>query len=793
MSASIDCRIVHIPRRTPFRPQISDCARFVIATLFVAALSIVSASAETADPFAPRLVRPGEATSGALLLEAAEPGAYVAAPIIASDVSIEISGPIARTRLTQRFENPTDGWIEGVYVFPLPDMAAIDTLRLQIGDRFIEGVIEERKEAARIYASAKAEGKKASLLEQERANVFTNSVANIGPYETVVVQIEYQERVRIDGDEFSLRFPMVVAPRYNPAPIVQTVGFDEAGWGAVDPVPDRARLEPPYIAPPNGEIAGASESTPAPAGLINPVTLTVDLDAGFPLGDIASAHHQIVVDRPSPRAARLRFAAEAASANRDFELVWRPADGLAPSAALFVEEIDGAAYYVAMVTPPILDADGDGALGAGPATASREIVFVVDTSGSMAGESIRQAKSSLALALKRLERGDAFNIIQFNSRMEQLFPRAREAHPHTIGAALDYVNRLDAGGGTEMLPALRAALSPAGILDDGAARLRQIVFVTDGAIGNEAQLFETIAGRLGENRLFTVGIGSAPNSFFMSRAAEIGRGASVQIGAVDQVAERMGALLEKLAAPVVTDISISWPGGSAEMWPSPAPDVYRGEPLVVAARAKHDGALDESGIASVQGFIGGRPWRAELPISAAAARRGVSKLWARRKIASLELEIARGADRPATEARILETALRHKLISRLTSLVAVDVARSRPDNAELQRRDAPLVLPVGWDFGKVFGETGGSRTQRDAVAPAIAAPLKAALNVRPEMDADDETASATGGADHVQLPQGATLADAKLAWGVACLAGAIALLMVGRRRSLQLATKSAGR
>ena len=245
---------------------ISTIERFALAALIVAALSLSVVRAGE-----PRLVRVDEASSGSLLLATMKPDLFWPAPQVAADVEITISGPIARTRVTQRFENPSDQWIEGVYVFPLPDEAAVDTLKMQIGDRFIEGVIEEKKKAKEIYEQAKREGKKASLLEQERPNIFTNSIANIGPGETVVVQIEYQENVKLENNQFSLRFPMVVGPRFNPPAIAHTVSFGgENGWGALDPVPDRDRLESPVMHP--------------EAGPRNPVSLSVNIDAGIPVG-----------------------------------------------------------------------------------------------------------------------------------------------------------------------------------------------------------------------------------------------------------------------------------------------------------------------------------------------------------------------------------------------------------------------------------------------------------------------------------------------------------------------------
>lgn len=720
-------------------------------------------AAEEAAP-APRLVTPAEATTGALMFESAVPGRYVEAPLIAADVKIEITGPLARTRLTQRFQNISDQWLEGVYVFPLPDEAAVDTLKMQIGDRFIEGRIEEKKKAKALYDKAKAAGKKASLLTQERANIFTNAVANIGPGETVIVQIEYQENVRLDANVFSLRFPMVVAPRFNPPALIEQVSFDGgAGWGTRNAVPDRSRITPPVMRP--------------EAARQNRVSLSVDLNAGFALGDVTSAYHEVVAAPDGDRRVRLTLAEGATPANKDFELRWSPKAGAAPSAALFKEEIAGEPYFLLMLTPP-------SGIAAAP-RAARSVTFVIDTSGSMGGASIRQAKASLALAIERLSAEDVFNVIEFNSVHRALFEAPRPASRNNRAAALSFVRSLTARGGTMMAPALSRAL---GERAEDKTRLRQIIFLTDGAIGNEQQLFELIAARRGGARIFTVGIGSAPNSYFMARAAEIGRGAFTHIGSVDEVGARMGALFQKLETPAVTDLALQWPDGvAAEVWPSPLPDLYAGETLVVAAKVLgdkvsgddvlRDNVSGERGPLTVSGSAAGQPWRTILPLEAAARRKGVSKLWARKKIASLELARSNGqADRDALDGAVLKVALTHQLVSRLTSLVALDATPSRPVGQALTATAIPLQLPEGWDFDAVFGpgEREALREARMRTPDAVSAGLNAP-------DGAAQSSAQQASAPFIDLPQGAALSDVKLIVGLVMMAAALIILLLFRR------------
>ena len=722
-------------------PLLSRSGQWLGSVLTAAAFAAGAAWADQE----PRLVTPNDATTGALLLKSATPGKYVEAPSLLTDVQIDISGPIARTRVTQRFENTTDGWIEGVYVFPLPDESAVDSLRMQIGDRFIEGMIEERQKAKAIYEQAKSEGKKTALLEQERPNLFTNSIANIGPGETIIVQIEYQETVRLTDDQFSLRFPMVVGPRYNPDPQILTASLGEDGWAVMDPVADRDRISPPVLNP--------------KLGPTNPLTLNISLDAGFPIGRLESAYHPMDTDWSGTSAANLTLSAGSVPANRDFELTWSPKASRAPSAALFRETIEGEPYYLLMVTPPVASHSA--------APPPREITFIIDTSGSMGGESIRQARQSLAMAVQRLSPADRFNVIEFNSVTNALFTHPVDATPSNVARATNWVERLEATGGTEMLPALREALADHGNAD---GRLRQVIFLTDGAIGNEQQLFETISRNRKDARIFTVGIGSAPNTFFMSRAAELGQGTFTHIGDIDEVAARMSALFTKLESPAITNVAATWPDGkTVEAWPSPLPDVYSGETLVIAAHA-----ATKDGLVWVSGLNGDQPWKVGLPLEQAAERAGISKLWARSKIASLELDRARADTLPdLIDDQILSVALAHHLVSRLTSLVAVDITPTRPDGATLDSATIPLNLPAGWDFGKVFGHDG---IRSDA--PMIPA---GALAIRKPDPAN--TGAPMQVERGVPLPNTGTLSDLKLLAGIMLVLMGFMFRLIVRRLS----------
>ena len=604
---------------------------------------------------------PAEAKEGALFLRAGDGERTLQAPLVSTDVVFRVSGPVARARVVQTFENPGEDWYEGVYVFPLPETAAVDRLRLRVGERVIEGEIRERQAARLAYDQARSGGRRAALFDQERPNIFTTSVANIGPRETIVVELEYQQTLRYDGNRFSLRFPMVIGPRYVPAGPLR--------------VSDVERIAPPVMRP--GTEAGRK----------NPVSIRVELDAGFPLAEISSPYHRIDVSAPDGEHRIVSLAEGATPANRDFELAWSPRAGQAPQAAWFVEEKNGKHYGLLMVLPP--------AAGAG-ARLPREVIFILDTSGSMAGASIRQAKEALALALSRLAPADRFNVIEFNSYAQALFREPRLADADAVRKAVRWVDALEARGGTEMASALKLALRG----DEPGSRVRQVIFLTDGAVGNEEELFKLIRAKLGDSRLFTVGIGSAPNSHFMSKAAQLGRGTFTYIGRVDEVKAKMGELFAKLEAPVLKGLEIRWPAGvAAESWPARIPDLYAGEPVVLAA------ALDRlEGEARLTGEREGEVWEAKVPLRRNAQAAGMGSLWAREKVAAL-MDMAReGAPEESIRAQVVEIAAAHRLVTKYTSFVAVDKTPARPAAEALKLGAVPTLLPEGWEYDKVFGE-----------------------------------------------------------------------------------------
>ncbi|TGD73529.1 marine proteobacterial sortase target protein [Mangrovimicrobium sediminis] len=662
------------------RPRTGLVARLFIVLFCCASAGFAAAQAEV------------EEGGGAMRWRDPSSGTYAPALTQSSRVELGIAGMLARVRLEQTFHNQTDQWQEGVYSFPLPPDAAVRHLEMRAGERVIIGEVREREEAANVYREARAAGKKAALVEQQRPNLFTTRIANVAPGEQVSVRLEYVQQAQYAGGEFSLRVPTTLTPRYIPGvPLAEIAAEEELaetvplsvdeyfGWArATTEVPDAAAITPLQYRQPG------SDSAP-----LNPVSFDVDLDAGMPLARVEALYHRMNLSRDGERY-HLVLADGVAEMDRDFELRWRPVTGATPRAALFTEAVDGEYYGLLMVLPPALAADQQ--------VLPREMIFVVDTSGSMGGEPIRQAQASLQYGLAQLRPGDSFNIIAFESTTRALFNRAQPVSETSTARARAFVQRLQAGGGTEMLPALQRALSPQGVAraepEERGQRLRQVVFITDGAVGNEQALFAAIQRELGDSRLFTVGIGSAPNQWFMQRAADAGRGFSVQVGRIEEVGERMASLFERISAPLARELRVQWPV-AVEAWPARVPDLYRGEPLV---QAVHFGSTPPAGEIEVHGRLAGQAWRQSVSVPAlpgAQPHSGVASVWARRKIANLMAQPGDTTSAQETRAAVLEVALAHQLLSPYTSFVAVEQQLSRDPQVPLRAGAVPNTRPQG--------------------------------------------------------------------------------------------------
>ena len=675
------------PTRSETREFLKASARLVLAmTLIFFGLAALASGAELTS--ARTGATPNAATTGEFLYRSGSETALQVAPTVDTRVRFDVTGVIARATVVQRFRNPLNVWIEGVYVFPLPESSAVDHLRMRAGDRVIEGQIREKEQARQEFQRAAVEGKRATLVEQQRPNLFTSRVANLGPLDELEVEIEYQQTLELEEGRVGLRFPLTLTPRYMPG-IETSLSLLTRGEPALEPDPDPSfegddetgtgddLLQPPFL---------------PPSLKRNRVSIEVNLNAGFEVASLASDTHSLVVEPLSGHSFHARLREEMVPADRDFEVSWKPAPGVMPQSSITTEKGPDGTYALVTLFPPT-------GSDARAVRIPREVTFVIDTSGSMEGVSMKQAKRALEIAIQRLDAEDWFNLIQFNSVTSTLFPSPVPATPENRSRAMRYAASLSANGGTEMLPALMAALVPRAGGPETRTLLKQVLFLTDGAVSNEEQLFSVIKAKLGRARLFTVGIGSAPNSHFMTKAAEFGRGTFTFISDVNAVEKKMSELYAKVESPVLSDIQVSFDGvepASAEVWPDRIPDLYLGEPVLVGARFDHVPTAIR-----VTGRRDGEPFETVTPLQQAEAGHGIDVLWARRKIQSLVDGLHEGDDPGAVRAQVVSLGLTHHLITAHTSLVAVDLTPVRPGNQSLESATVPVNLPNGATFGSL--------------------------------------------------------------------------------------------
>ena len=644
------------------------CDRLVGLTLVI--IFIFSASVPLRAEYSPKQpsINLEDVESGQLLMRSGNK--LSSAILLSTDIKIAVAGSSSRTIVSQRFINTSETWAEGVYVFPIGENAAVDTLKLRIGERFIEGIIKEKFEAKVIYEEAKAEGKKASLIEQQKPNLFTNNIANIGPGEVVVVQIEFQSKLISKDGTWELRVPLVSAPRYDISVIEEKIEFGSSGFS-------NKSINADYNENIDVKILNEKE-------LFNPVEILIDLNTGFDLNSVKSAFHKVNIDKLSNGHHKISLPGPISS-DRDFVLRWTAKDKDTQT-SLFKETQGNQDHLLLTLNPPLTNKN--------KYSPNREIIFIQDISGSMGGEPLRQSKIGLEMAIKRLKPSDKFNIVLFNDRYSSYAENPVLATGKERDKAIRYVRRLNSYGGTEMYPALKYALKN---FKSEKSVLKQLIFLTDGAVTQESKLFSLINRELQTARLFTIGIGSAPNSFFMSRAAELGRGSHIYIGDMDEISNRMTDLFGKIENPVITDLELILPKGfEAEVYPNPLPDLYAGDPLSIAIRGKN-----ASGIAKVIGKIGNQKWVARVTLDQGSDQIGIAKLWAREKISNLErnrISLSPNASQKAhIDSELLQTALNYGLVSRLTSMVAVDITPSRPQGINFDTSKLKVAIPNGWD------------------------------------------------------------------------------------------------
>jgi Ca-activated chloride channel homolog len=576
-------------------------------------------------------------------------------PLEHTDVSVEISGFVARVAVTQRFANPFAEPIDAVYTFPLSEHAAVDAMTLRASDRTIRGEIKTREAARAAYDKARSEGRTAALLDEERPNVFTQSVANLMPGSAVTVHIEYVETLRYEDGRFAFSFPTVVGPRFIPPH-----------------VPDASRIAPPIT--PEGTRAG------------HDLSLAMTIDAGVPIGAIESPLHEIDVDRKTSARASVRLRRKDEIPNRDFVLRYDVASTSLASAVLAHRKGGEPGYATFVLMPPRRVPAAE--------IAPRELVFVVDRSGSQSGLPLEKAKETMLWILDRLNPQDTFQVVSFSSSVEKLFPEPEPATHDAKRRARAYVAGLSANGGTYMADAIRevAAQRASG------NRLRIVTFMTDGFVGNDLEVLALVRELRGTSRWFPFGTGNSVNRFLLDRMAKLGGGETEYVllnQSGDEVARRFW---ERVGSPVLTDVRIDVAGLELDdVFPLELGDVWAERPLVLHARYAKGGR----GRIVLRGFRRGEAFEQTLDVDLPDREEGnaaLASLWARAKVDGLlerDLAALQSQQFPDALRKEVETvALAHRLVTPFTSFVAVDdrIVNGRAVSTVVE---VPVEMPEG--------------------------------------------------------------------------------------------------
>jgi Ca-activated chloride channel family protein len=585
-------------------------------------------------------------------------------PLRHTAVRAEVTGFLARVNVTQEFENTFADKIEAVYIFPLPQSAAVDSMTLQVGGRTVKGKIMRREQAQAVYEAARSAGQVASLLDQERPNIFTQSVANIMPGERVTVTISYVETLKYEGGTYEFSFPTVVGPRYIPGTPRQQ---NAAG---TDRVPDAARVAPPVM--PKDTRAG------------HDISIEVSLDAGLPVEGLKSDSHQVEIERATSSRARVRLKDLSAIPNKDFVLRYGVA-GRKIGDALLTHRDSRGGYFTLILQPPDRITVED--------VTPKELVFVLDTSGSMEGFPIEKAKETMKLALEGLYPQDTFNIITFAGDTHILFDEPVPATSENLEKANSFLESRSGGGGTEMMKAIKAALDPS----DARGNVRIVCFMTDGYVGNEMEIISEVQ-KHPNARVFSFGIGGAVNRFLLDQMAEHGRGEVEYVSLQDDGSAAARRFHERVRNPLLTDITIDWGGlPVADVYPKTIPDLFGVKPVVLTGRFTGAGR----GTVRLKGRMGGNAFERDIAVTLPESQTEhdvLATLWARRRVEDFMSQDYTGAQRGQMRDDLREAVtnlgLEYGLMTQFTSFVAVE-EMTLTDGGEPRRIEVPVELPEG--------------------------------------------------------------------------------------------------
>jgi Ca-activated chloride channel family protein len=600
--------------------------------------------------------------TGSLKAKLPDSESEVAVPLKHTDVKAHVVGYIGTVDVTQQFQNPYDQKIEAIYVFPLPANAAVNEFVMTVGDRKIRGIIREREEAEKIYKEAKEQGYVASLMTQERPNVFTQSVANIEPGKEIDISIRYFQTLAYNDGWYEFVFPMVVGPRFNPPGSTEGIGAVARGSHGAS----GQSTEVEYLKP--GERSG------------HDISLSVNIEAGVKIESLQSPSHGVEIDRSVPHLAKVRLSPFDSIPNKDFVLRFKVA-GDAIKSDIFAHHDERGGFFTLMVYPPE-DLKNI-------RRAPMEMVFVLDCSGSMNGVPIEIAKSAIERAVKKLQPGDTFQIIRFSVDASRLSEAPVPATPENIRKGLAYLKSLDGHGGTQMIEGIKAALD----FPRDPQRQRVVSFMTDGYIGNEGEIFYEVSQRIGETRIFSFGVGSSVNRYLLEGLARFGRGAVAWIGLNEGTDKVVDAFYDRVSHPAMTDIAVDWGNLDAyDIYPQHVPDLFVGRPVILTGRYSGSG----HGVVRISGNAGGEKRTIEVALDldeTGETHEGIAPVWARMKIADLCAQAA-GESGEGLAGQVKQVALEYGLMSAYTAFIAVD-SLTQTEGGQGVTIAVPVNVPEG--------------------------------------------------------------------------------------------------
>ena len=584
-------------------------------------------------------------------------------PVTMTEIQ-NLKGPrIASVDVTEQFHNPCSSKIEAVYVFPLPENAAVNEFVMTVGERKIRGIIREREQAEKIYNEARSQGHVASLLAEERPNIFTQKVANIEPGKQIDINIRYFNTLRYDDGAYEFVFPMVVGPRHNPP--AKTDGIGSVARGAHNASGQNTEVQ--YLA--SNERSG------------HDVSMSLNIKAGVNIENVRCVNHSVDIKESSESERQITLSPADSIPNKDFVLRYKVA-GEQIKTAMMTQKDDHGQDFTMMLYPPAELKQVQ--------RSPMEMVFVLDCSGSMNGRPLDQARAAVTHALQKLTPRDTFQIIDFSNTASQLGPAPINATPENLRNGLAYLASLNGRGGTEMIEGLKAALD----FPHDEGRYRVVSFMTDGYIGNDADILHAVAQKTGDARIFSFGVGQSPNRYLMDRMALLGRGAVAYLSLNDDPVQIMEQFHESIIHPAMTDLSINWGSMNiTDVYPQIVPDLIVGRPVVLTGRF-----TGEPGTVTVNGRTGMQPVSYSVALDARDSNKehkGIGAVWARLKIADLMAQISRTPDQAEQiQQSVLRTALDYSLMSALTAFVAVD-SMTKTEGAFGTTVAVPVPVPEG--------------------------------------------------------------------------------------------------